>query len=228
MLVGAAGIEPAAGPRRSLRDRRPNVLEPGPLARLQLVQPRCSELAARIVSDRREEEVRAAGAGASDGRPSGKSSGTRASGGDVLVGAAGIEPAAPRFARHVRGGCSLSGGCAPEPPWSPVRSQGRREDALGNDLGRGGRDRTGDHLLPKQIRYRCATPRGIRIIPRATARVSVTAEPGSAYSESVPGCSAAVSASACSSASGSPFRSGYPSACSSACRSGCSWPCSSE
>src|SRR6185503_10886443 len=27
-------------------------------------------------------------------------------------------------------------------------------------LGRGGRDRTGDHLLPKQIRYRCATPRG--------------------------------------------------------------------
>ena len=32
----------------------------------------------------------------------------------------------------------------------------RRTDAVG----RGGRDRTGDHLLPKQIRYRCATPRG--------------------------------------------------------------------
>ena len=25
--------------------------------------------------------------------------------------------------------------------------------------GRGGRDRTGDLLLPKQARYRCATPR---------------------------------------------------------------------
>jgi hypothetical protein len=29
----------------------------------------------------------------------------------------------------------------------------------GSRNGRGGRDRTGDHLLPKQIRYLCATPR---------------------------------------------------------------------
>jgi hypothetical protein len=36
------------------------------------------------------------------------------------------------------------------------------------ESGRGGRDRTGDHLLPKQVRYRCATPRGRRIIPRGT------------------------------------------------------------
>jgi len=33
-----------------------------------------------------------------------------------LVGAAGIEPAAPRFARHVRGGFLPAGGYAPRTP----------------------------------------------------------------------------------------------------------------
>ena len=59
-------------PRRSLRDRRPNVLRlHGPLARLRLSWPHRLD--------------RAAGAGASDGRPPGWTSGTRASEGDVLV-----------------------------------------------------------------------------------------------------------------------------------------------
>src|SRR5688500_8076887 len=38
------------------------------------------------------------------------------------------------------------------------------------ESGRGGRDRTGDHLLPKQIRYRCATPRKRRNYPTLVGR----------------------------------------------------------
>ena len=34
--------------------------------------------------------------------------------------------------------------------------------------GRGGQDRTGDHLLPKQVRYRCATPRWAGLSHRKT------------------------------------------------------------
>src|SRR6266511_847347 len=37
----------------------------------------------------------------------------------------------------------------------------RSRTKLSRRFGRGGRDRTGDHLLPKQVRYRCATPRAV-------------------------------------------------------------------
>src|SRR5690242_14166052 len=43
------------------------------------------------------------------------------------------------------------------------------------ERGRGGQDRTGDHLLPKQVRYRCATPRDLELSHRDKIPALLTA-----------------------------------------------------